>query len=148
MATPPRLTTTPKALPPTFAIAKMGSQHLQASDAMALWMQTITNQAAAAIAQLPADNVTHTGPALPANLVVLGSGSSQVKVLADPGVPDEVLVSAGPGQEPRWRTLEEIRPPIVPALGQPPPDLSTQQQTIINQIVGLLYELVRMTKAG
>lgn len=143
-----QLTTIQKALPPTYSITILGDRNLQASPAMALWMQTISDQAAAAIATLPPGSVTHTGANLPANTVVIGAGSSQVGNVPDPGVPDEILVSAGPGQAPRWRTLAELL--AVPAAQSgtiPQPEPSPEQQAIIDHILFLLRELVRVSRS-
>lgn len=152
--------TTPQGLPPRFHIAKSGEQVLQATDAMAGWMRLITQQAAAALAALPSGTVTHTGDTLPDNAVVLGTGTSAVSSVPpppDPGVPDEtqVLVVTTPGQAPRWLGITSI---VVNSLQrwtmadgsrqETPPPLTKEQSDIVNHIIFLLHELVRVTKAS
>lgn len=145
------MATTPYPVPPSFQIAKIGNQTLQATDAMSAWMRSLTSQASAALDKVPAGTVTHdtqAAPTLPENAVVLGNGSSTVTTVPDPGTPDLVLVSSTAGQRPRWVHLAAITPSGVELRMEspeaaPPPSLSDAQQRIINQILSLLYQLVR-----
>lgn len=156
------MATTQQGLPPGFQIVKSGNQILQATDAMAGWMRLITKQAADAMAALPTGTVTHSGDTLPDNAVILGTGSSDVSSVpppvVDPGVPaeDQVLVTTSPGQAPRWIRVSDlaVRPqaawftPWTTAdakQGPLPPPLTQEQSDIINHIIFLLHELVRVT---
>lgn len=151
------MATTQNAIPPGYQIVKSGTEILQASDSMADWMRRITTQAAAAMAALPDGTVTHTGDTLPDNAIVLGSGSSEVTTIPDAGTtPGDVLVSQGPGQTPRWMTLTgAVITPLLQQLagtqqvgtGPLPVPVSPEQQQIINHVVFLLHELIRISKA-
>jgi len=119
------MATTRQAIPPIYQIAKSGAQTLQATDAMAAWMQLITKQTAAALAVLPPGTVSHTGDSIPENVILVGGpDGSNLQALPDPGQPDEILVSAGPGQLPRWTTLAALQPDggIQPGSADTPPE--------------------------
>lgn len=143
------MATTPYPIPPSFQIAKVGKDTLQATDAMAAWMRSLTTQASAALDKVPAGTVTHQDTNLPENSIVLGNGSDTVTTVPDPVTPDLVLVSSGAGQRPRWVHLSAITPSGVQLVMEPPPPpLPPAQQRIVDQILALLHELIQVSRTS